>query len=69
MDGGPEWFWGVLIGWKSRVIAARNIRREARARIQSAFAAQLDRVVPEDESVLLKGVAFADFEDQVEALA
>ena len=34
-----------------------------------AFAAQLDRVIPEDETVPLKGATFADFEDQVESLA
>jgi ribosomal protein S14 len=35
----------------------------------AAFQAQLDRVIPEDESVPLKGATFADFEDQVETLA
>jgi hypothetical protein len=35
----------------------------------AAFAAQLDRVIPADETVPLKGVTFADFEDQVETLA
>ena len=48
---------------------ARTTRQEARARILAAFAAQLDRVIPEDESVPLKGATFADFEDQVETLA
>jgi len=48
---------------------ARTTRQEARARILSAFAAQLDQVIPEDESVPLKGATFADFEDQVETLA
>ena len=48
---------------------ARTTRQEARARILSAFAAQLDRVIPEDENVPLKGATFADFEDQVETLA
>ncbi len=50
-------------------MAARTTRREARARILAAFTAQLDRMIPEDESVLLKGATFADFEDQAEALA
>jgi len=50
-------------------MAARTTRQEARARILSAFRAQLDRVIPEDESVPLKGATFADFEDQAEALA
>ena len=50
-------------------MAARSTRQEARARILSAFSAQLDRLIPEDESVPLKGATFADFEDQTEALA
>ena len=48
---------------------ARSTRQEARARILSTFTAQLDRVIPEDESVPLKGATFADFEDQAEILA
>ncbi len=50
-------------------MSARSTRQEARARILAAFTAQLDRVIPEDESVPLKGATFADFEDQVETLA
>lgn len=48
---------------------ARTTRQEARARIFAAFTAQLDRMIPEDESVPLKGATFADFEDQAEGLA
>jgi hypothetical protein len=48
---------------------ARTTRQEARARILAAFAAQLDRVIPADETIPLKGATFADFEDQVETLA
>jgi hypothetical protein len=48
---------------------ARTTRQEARARILAAFSAQLDRMIPEDEGVPLRGGTFADFEDQVEALA
>ncbi len=48
---------------------ARSTRQEARARILAAFSGQLDRLIPEDESVPLKGATFADFEDQVETLA
>jgi ribosomal protein S14 len=48
---------------------ARSTRQEARARILTAFTAQLDRVIPEDERVPLKGATFADFEDQVDTLA
>jgi hypothetical protein len=50
-------------------MAARTTRQEARARIRAAFEAQLDRMIPEDEGVALKGATFADFEDQAEALA
>ena len=48
---------------------ARTTRQEARARILAAFAAQLDRVIPQDEQTPLKGATFADFEDQIETLA
>ena len=48
---------------------ARSTRQEARARILATFQAQLDRMIPEDENVPLKGATFADFEDQVEELA
>ena len=48
---------------------ARTTRQEARARILATFEAQLDRMIPEDEEVSLKGATFADFEDQVEELA
>lgn len=49
-------------------MAARTTRQEARARILAAFSAQLDRMIPEDGRVPLKGATFADFEDQVETL-
>ncbi len=48
---------------------ARSTRQEARARILAAFTGQLDRVIPEDEGIPLKGATFADFEDQAETLA
>jgi hypothetical protein len=48
---------------------ARTTRQEARARILAAVSAQLDRMIPLDEDVPLKGATFADFEDQVETLA
>lgn len=35
----------------------------------AVFAAQLDRVIPADETIPLKGATFADFEDRVETLA
>ena len=48
---------------------ARSTRQQARTRILGAVTAQLDRMIPEDENVPLKGATFADFEDQVESLA
>jgi len=38
---------------------ARSTRQEARARILAAFSAQLNRLIPEDESVPLKGTMAA----------
>jgi hypothetical protein len=48
---------------------ARTTRQEARSRILAAIEAHLDRMIPLDEEVPLKGATFADFEDQVEELA
>ena len=48
---------------------ARTTRQEARARILAAVSAQLDRMIPPNEGVALKGATFADFEHQVEELA
>ena len=48
---------------------ARTTRQEARARVLAAVTAELDRVIPLDDDVPLKGATFADFEDQVEGLA
>lgn len=50
-------------------MAARTTRQEARARIQAMLTAELDRLIPLDEEVPLKGATFADFEDQVEQVA
>ena len=50
-------------------MGARTTRQEARARILAAFEGQLDRIIPADESVALKGATFADFEDQAQSLA
>ena len=49
-------------------MAARTTRQAARERVQAAFRAALDRMIPADEAVPLKGALFVDFEDQVEAL-
>jgi hypothetical protein len=40
-------------------MSARTTRQEARSRIFAAFSAQLDRMIPENESVPLKGANFA----------
>ena len=48
---------------------ARTTRQEARARIQAAKIAELDRMIPLNQEVPLKGATFADFEDQVEQVA
>ena len=50
-------------------MSARTTRQEARARILATFQAELDRLIPADESTPLKGSRFTDFEDQVETLA
>lgn len=49
-------------------MAASRTRDEARAEILKVFQASLDRMIPPDESVPLKGRIFADFEDQAETL-
>ena len=43
---------------------ARSTRTEARQRIIQSFMASLDRVIPPDEKVPLKGRTFADWEQQ-----
>jgi len=49
-------------------MAARTTRQAARERVRGAFGAALDRLIPPDAAVPLKGTLFVDFEDQVEAL-
>ena len=66
MEGGP---WEMGTSWRRLVMPARTTRREARARILAAMAVHLDRILPQDQEVPLKGATFADFEDQVEELA
>ena len=48
---------------------ALTTRRQARTRILAILTAELDHMIPEDESIPLKGVTFSDFEDQVETVA
>ena len=45
---------------------AAQTRTEARHRILDVTCRALDRVIPPDEGVALRGKTFADFEDQVE---
>lgn len=49
-------------------MAARRTRQEARARIIRDFMSSLDREIPVDESVPLKGRTFRDFELQARKL-
>ena len=49
-------------------MAAKATRQEARARLTKAFMKSLDQVIPEDESVPLKGRSFRDFELQAQRL-
>ena len=44
---------------------ARTTRQQARQRALEVFTASLDRIIPPDESVPLKGSTFLDWEDQV----
>ena len=47
------------------VLPALRTRREARDRIRRIFEAELDRMIPSDETVPLKGRKLLDWENQV----
>jgi hypothetical protein len=47
---------------------ARTTREQARDRVAKAFFASLDKVIPPDGAVPLKGSTFRDWERQVEEL-
>src|SRR5690242_12507627 len=47
---------------------ARTTRQQARQRAIAVFMESLDRIIPADESVPLKGRLFRDWEDQVAEL-
>ena len=49
-------------------MAARTTRREARERIIKCFMDSLDRIIPPEESVPLRGRTFLDWEQQADAL-
>jgi hypothetical protein len=50
-------------------MAARTTRQAARERLQNVFQESLDRLIPPDESVPIRGHTFLEFENQVEAMA
>jgi hypothetical protein len=49
-------------------MAARTTRREARERVIKSFMDSLDRIIPPEESVPLRGKTFLDWERQAEAM-
>lgn len=49
-------------------MAARTTREAARARLQAVFQKALDRVIPVDASVPLRGRTFREWEDQAGSL-
>lgn len=48
-------------------MAARTTRQAARARIRAAVEKELDRIIPEDEALPLRGRTFLEWEDQADA--
>ena len=49
-------------------MAALTTRKDARERLLKLFEDSLDRIIPPEELIPLKGQTFRDFEDQVEAV-
>jgi len=49
-------------------MAAITSRKESRQRLLELFQKSVDRIIPEDDSVSLRGQTFRDFEDQAEEL-
>jgi hypothetical protein len=49
-------------------MAARTTRQQARQRMIETFMASLDKVIPPEESVPLKGRTFLDWEKQAEQM-
>jgi len=47
---------------------AMTSRKESRQRLLELFQKSVDRIIPEDDSVPLRGQTFRDFEDQAEEL-
>jgi|SRR6185295_1109229 len=50
-------------------MSTKPTRQQARQKLISLFHAELDKVLPADENVALRGRIFADFEDQAEGLS
>ena len=50
-------------------MAARTTREAAREVIRAAFEKALDQMIPEDESIPLRGRTFREWEDQADAFA
>ncbi len=46
---------------------ARSTRKEARERLIQTMVAAVDRIIPPDESLPLKGSTFGEWEDQADA--
>jgi hypothetical protein len=49
-------------------MASLTDRQQARGRLRAAFEAQLDKLIPADESLPLKGGRFVEWEDQADEL-
>jgi hypothetical protein len=49
-------------------MAARTTRQEARDRIVKSFMDSLDKIIPPDEAVPLRGKTFLDWERQADAM-
>ena len=49
-------------------MASRTTRREARERIIKSFMDSLDKIIPPQESVPLRGETFLDWEQQADAM-
>lgn len=49
-------------------MSARTTRREARERVIKSFMDSLDRIIPPEESVPLRGKTFLDWERQADAM-
>ncbi len=49
-------------------MASLTDRQKARERLQAAFSAQLDKLIPADEALPLHGGKFIEWEDQADEL-